>query len=279
MNQEYYTRRDAAIKLLQATAKAVNQTIELAYSGGKDSDVILRLSQLASIDFRAIYKNTTIDPSHTIQHVRQSGAEIIQPKKTFLELVQLNGMPTRRARHCCRILKEYKILDVAIQGIRRCESDKRAKLYPSGDYTICRIYGSKKNHVSIILPILDWTDEQLEEFIQTEAIKCHPLYYRTDGSFDVSQRLGCLGCPLQGDNGRADFKKYPKLFKQVAKSAQIWWDSHPSAKSHEKFPSIYDLIAHNIYFKTYEDWYKATYTLWGKTDWKQFLKKDFHVSL
>lgn len=36
--------------------------IEVSYSGGKDSDVILALTKEAGIPFRAIYKNTTIDP-------------------------------------------------------------------------------------------------------------------------------------------------------------------------------------------------------------------------
>lgn len=36
--------------------------IEVSYSGGKDSDVILALTKMAGIPCRAIYKNTTIDP-------------------------------------------------------------------------------------------------------------------------------------------------------------------------------------------------------------------------
>ena len=38
---------------------------ELAYSGGKDSDVILALAQMSGIKFHPIYKMTTIDPPGT----------------------------------------------------------------------------------------------------------------------------------------------------------------------------------------------------------------------
>ena len=138
-----------SIRLLQRLG---DTEVELSYSGGKDSDVILTLAKMAEINYRAIYKNTTIDPSGTIAHCKENGVEIVKPKKTFFELIQNSGFPTRRARFCCDKLKEYKILDNSIQGIRRSESTKRAELYK--EPVICRIYGSKKNHVNVFLPIL-----------------------------------------------------------------------------------------------------------------------------
>lgn len=48
-------------------------------------------------------------------------------------------MPSRFNRHCCSELKEYKICDRAIQGIRREESTKRAALYKEPER--CRFYG------------------------------------------------------------------------------------------------------------------------------------------
>lgn len=38
---------------------------------------------------------------------------------SFFELIEKKGFPTRRARFCCEDLKEYKVLDNSIQGIRR----------------------------------------------------------------------------------------------------------------------------------------------------------------
>lgn len=172
---DLYKKVEQSIKLLKVTAAAIDGPIELSYSGGKDSDVILRLAQMAGINYRAIYKNTTIDPPGTIKHSREAGAEIIYPKYTFFELMRKNGNPARWVRFCCKYLKEYKILDNAIQGIRRCESTKRRSLYK--EPIVCRLY-NKKDRVNLILPILEWTNDNVREFILSENINVHPLYYR-----------------------------------------------------------------------------------------------------
>jgi PP-loop superfamily ATP-utilizing enzyme len=61
-----------AIKLIQS-AGADGSVVEVCYSGGKDSDVILELTRMAGIRYRAIYKNTTIDPPGTIRHALRGG--------------------------------------------------------------------------------------------------------------------------------------------------------------------------------------------------------------
>lgn len=48
--------------------------IEVSYSGGKDSDVILQLAKEAGIPFEAIYKQTSIDPPGTTAHAKAMGA-------------------------------------------------------------------------------------------------------------------------------------------------------------------------------------------------------------
>lgn len=212
ISQELQKKIDRAIKLLRSAQEAYpGQVIELSYSGGKDSDVILQLAKEAGINYRAIYKNTTIDPPGTIAHAEKVGAQIIRPKMSFLKLIEKSGYPTRRARFCCSELKEYKVLDVAIQGIRRSESSARKKRYTEPQ--ICRIYGRKDQRVKVFLPILDWTDKDVAEFIADRKIQCHPLYYDEQGNFHVERRLGCMGCPMASDNGLSDFVKYPKLAK------------------------------------------------------------------
>lgn len=273
------SKTEEAIKLLKTFASAATSTIELCYSGGKDSDVILDLAKKAKIKFIPIYKNTTIDPPGTIKHVIDNNVQIVNPKKNFLDIIENKGFPTRRARFCCTVLKEYKIHDFAIQGIRRSESSKRASRYSADDPIICRIYGKKSEHVNIALPILNWTDQDIKTYIETNNIKCHPLYYDQQGTFHVERRLGCLGCPLSSDNGKAEFKEYPKLLRQVCKRGIIWWNNHPQTKSHKKFNNPYELLAHNLFFNKYEDWLTATITLYGRTDWKQELEKYFKINL
>lgn len=266
-----------AVKLLQVFGKG--KVVEVSYSGGKDSDVILELAKMAGIEYRAIYKNTSIDPPHTITHCKSNGCEIIRPKETFFNIVKKHGLPTMRARFCCGYLKEYKVLDDSIQGIRRCESVKRAKNYK--EPIICRIYGSKKNHVNVCLPILEWTDKDVEDFIARRGIKCHPLYYDEEGKFHVERRLGCVGCPLQYDKGKKDFKDKPKFFRRLVECAKIWWDTHPNVSSRKKFDSVYDLVYHNLFCTTYADYIKAKQPdLFGETlDCKRYLEEYFGIKL
>lgn len=98
---------DFAIKLYRSIPE--DGPLEISYSGGKDSDVILRLAQMSGVKHEAIYKNTTIDPPGTIAHCKENGVTILPPRMTFFQLVENKGIPTRRARFCCEVLKEYKV--------------------------------------------------------------------------------------------------------------------------------------------------------------------------
>ncbi len=106
---------DFAIKLLRSIPQ--DGEIEVSFSGGKDSEVILELAKMAKIPYRAIYKNTTCDPPGTIAHCKSKGVEVLAPTINFFDLVKHAGMPTRFRRICCFYLKEYKVLDRAVQGI------------------------------------------------------------------------------------------------------------------------------------------------------------------
>lgn len=245
---------DFAIKLLQSIPTDEGP-VEVSYSSGKDSDVILELAKMAGIPYRAIYKNTSIDPPQTIKHCKDKGVEIFAPRIKFFELVEKKGCPTLRARFCCEFLKEYKVLDRAVQGIRRSESVKRAKRYHEPE--ICRSY-SKKEKARIYLPILEWTDADVAEFIAERGIKCHPLYYDEQGNFHVERRLGCIGCPLQGDKGKKDFLEYPKMLKQLIKSAQTYLDTHPHVNAVKKFGNAYNMVFHNLFCKSYADYQTLT---------------------
>lgn len=249
-----------AIKLLQSIPQ--DGEIEVSYSGGKDSDVILELAKMAGIPFRAIYKNTTIDPPGTIKHCREKGVEILQPKESFFHLVERKGVPTRRARFCCSVLKEYKVLDRAIQGIRRSESIKRRERYKEPE--ICRVY-RKDEKVKIYLPILDWTDSDVARFVNERKIQCHPLYYDEWGNFHPERRLGCIGCPMKSDNGKGDFKKYPKMLKRLIKATQLFLDTHPNCSSQKKFSgNACNIIFQDLFCDSYDEYQtKMSVDLWG----------------
>ena len=273
---DYKKKVQRAIKLLQSIPQ--DEEIELSYSGGKDSDVILELAKMAGIPFRAIYKNTTIDPKGTIKHCKSKGVEIVQPKRSFFGIIEYAGAPSRFRRVCCSYLKEYKILNRAIQGIRRSESTKRAKRYKEPEY--CRVY-NKKEKVKIYLPILDWTDADVDRFIKERNIQCHPHYYDENGNFRVERRLGCIGCPLKSDKGKLDYTKYPQLLKMRIKAQQKFIDTHPNTKTAARFKNAYESTYFQLFcenmaeFKT-----KTTPDLWGdELDCKKALEEYFKIEL
>lgn len=183
-----------------------------------------------------------------------------------------------RARFCCSALKEYKVLDVAVHGIRRCESSKRNERYKEPQ--ICRYY-SKNEKVSVFLPILEWSDEDVEDFIMERGIKCAPVYYDEKGRFYVERRLGCMACPLRSDNGKAQFIQYPNLVRAWIRAGIVWWDNHPNANSHKKFHSIYELFVHNVFFDSYDAFELSVGGgMFGdRIDCKQFLEDYFNVKL
>ena len=280
MRAELNNKINRAIKLIRSAVGG--ERVEVCYSGGKDSDVILELVKMSGVKYRAIYKNTTIDPPGTITHCKSNGVEIMKPKIKFFELIEKKGFPTRRARFCCESLKEYKIMDFAIQGIRRSESTARAKRYNATDPIVCRIYGSKKNHVNLILPILEWTDEDISEFVTERGIKCHSLYYDESGNFHPERRLGCLGCPLTRRGQLEDFKNNPKLVKLWVKAGQKWWSTHPNANSHKMFNNIYELFVHNVFFYSYDDFRNSVDGGLFKENainCKDFIEKQFNIKL
>lgn len=276
MTEELEKKVRQAIALLQSCSKSAGQPLEIAYSGGKDSDVILELAKMAGISYRAIYKNTTIDPPGTIKHVKENGVEIRRPQKGFFQLMAEHGYPNRRYRFCCNSLKEYKIMDNVVMGIRRSESKKRAGMY--SEPTACRFYGSKSNHANAIYPLLNWSDEDELEFIEARNIKLHPLYYREDGTIDITRRLGCMCCPLRSRNKRLqDFKLHPGILKQWIKLGGGYMESHPQSEPAEKYGDVYEWLYSELFYSAWKYW-KTGFFRDEKIDYKAILLKKISES-
>ena len=129
------------------------------------------------------------------------------------------------------------------------------------------------------LPILDWTNKDIERFIKERRIQCHPLYYDERGNFRVERRLGCIGCPMQSDNGVADFKKFPKLLKRVIKSLEIYIANHPDCGVKKIFLNAYGIVYHDLFCSSYDEFIIATTEgLFGdKLDPETEIKRYFKI--
>lgn len=147
--------------------------------------------------------------------------------------------PTRLSRYCCQALKESHGLGrLTITGVRWAESSARKHnqggltIYDKGaqkiienatdeeNYqftnkggTILRLDNDEsrrlvemcyKTHKTTINPIIDWTDDDVWEFLKYYEVPYCCLY---DQGY---KRLGCVGCPLSRAAER-EFKKYPRF--------------------------------------------------------------------
>lgn len=221
--------------------------LEVAYSGGKDSDVLLWLAREVCGDsdiLRPCYKNTTIDPPFTMAHVLSKNVEVLKPRMSFGEIIQQKGFPSRFRRFCCEILKEYKVEDNALIGVRRAESTKRKLFYKEPE--ICRVF-SKKERVHQYYPLLDFSNQDIKDVVEQNDIQCHPLYYDGEGLFHVERRLGCLCCPLMSLKQRIEqFRKYPRMVHYYLRNGDIFLKRHPNSKTALINNDVYEMFYHHL---------------------------------
>ena len=206
----------------------------LAFSGGKDSCVIKALCDMAGVKYDAHYRVTSVDPPELVRFIKEKHSDVAFdfPRDkdgkviTMWNLIPKKWMPpTRMARYCCRYLKEDggEGRD-KITGVRWAESTRRknnrsgleiedghkdrTKLDPDNmDEDMVRYCMQSKGF--ILNPIIDWTTDEVWEFIHRYNIPYCELY---DQGF---KRLGCIGCPMATPKEKErEFKRYPK-FKEA----------------------------------------------------------------
>ena len=265
---------DDKVKLALRLMKMVNSMKPycMAFSGGKDSVVMEYLSIEAGISVPKVYNCTTIDPPGTISFCEKHNCNIKRNQLSFLDLVERKGLPTMFRRFCCKELKERYISDYLFVGVRRDESIKRSKKYTCFEDTY--VY-SKKVSTSRFMPLLFFTNSDIEWVVEKKSLEMHPLYYDEYGNFCVDRRLGCIGCPLQGDRGRNDFKLYPRLLKQIIERAVTYHLNHGRTRYDAYLNVVYNLFYSNNGSKKYQQAFQGLFN----TDPKVILEKYFSITL
>ena len=173
----------------------------LAFSGGKDSVVIKALADMAGVKYDAHYSVTTIDPPEVVYFVRDihPDVEFDLPSAPLLTRLVKKGFPSRRSRWCCDYYKERGGSGrVVITGVRRAESARRSKRKAVEP---CYRDPTRRR----VNPILNWSDDEVWEFININKIPYCSLY---DEGFN---RIGCLMCPIAGTaTRRKEADRYPR---------------------------------------------------------------------
>ena len=132
MNTELKEKERIAIERLKAFEP--EDGYFLAYSGGKDSDCIKIIAQLAGVKFEAVHNLTTVDAPETVRYIKsQPDVRIDRPRDrdgkpvTMWNLIVRKGTPPlRTSRYCCSELKEPGGTGkIVVTGVRWAESTRR----------------------------------------------------------------------------------------------------------------------------------------------------------
>ena len=173
----------------------------LAFSGGKDSQVIHKLTEMSGVPFDAHYNITTVDPPELIRFIKDKYPNVAfdKPEKTMWQLIPKHLMPpTRIVRYCCDELKERGGNGRSVMtGVRAEESNNRAR-------RAATIRPCKRRHGWIVNPIIDWSESDVWEFIEMQIGFWCELYDRG------WKRIGCIGCPMSNEREK-HFREYPKI--------------------------------------------------------------------
>ncbi len=184
----------------------------LAFSGGKDSVVILRLAEMSGVKFDSHYSVTTIDPPELVYFIREQYPDVEweRPKEAFLTMLAKRGFPQRHRRWCCEYYKENGGNGRrVITGIRWAESYNRSKRKM---FEHCFTGGHKSKNKTFMNPIIDWKDNDVWQFIHETKTPYCKLY---DEGWN---RIGCLFCPMAGKQRMIEAERYPRYVKSFIRA-------------------------------------------------------------
>ena len=224
----------------------------LAFSGGKDSQALYHITELAGVKFKAHFSPTTVDPPQLIRFIRKSypDCEFGKVTKNIYDMaVEKQILPTMRVRWCCAEYKEMAGAGkVTLIGIRHAESARRAKRNEveisnrkfSGNFEQFtewqeeRIRKKYKNlnqdqfsydktqevrcingkDSILVSPIIDWTEADVWEFLNKVCEIPHCELY--DKGY---RRIGCILCPM------ASYKQKKKECRDFPYVKEKWIDA------------------------------------------------------
>lgn len=280
----------------------------VAFSGGKDSQVILELVSrvIPHEKFKTVFTNTGMELPCTLDLMKITenyygnkfpGFKLEQAKsdKSALDMWKSYGPPSRMNRWCCSVLKTAlfgrkmkELLNISSQprlvvfeGVRSEESAKRA--------TYNRV-GEGVKHVSLIncRPILKWNSTETYLYIYKSGIQINPAY--TLGL----TRVGCGVCPFASDWSEFVIRKrYPQIasdyigvVEEMAKNIGITsktkindyvssgnWKKNAGGKGLQQDASRMDIITKEPNFECIVSYPKVDWEVWFSTIGEYFVEK------
>ena len=229
----------------------------LAFSGGKDSQALIHIAQLAGVKFKAYFSPTSVDPPEVIRFIRKNYPEVeFNPlkKSIYSEFLKRKCLPSMKIRWCCAEFKEKGGTNkVVLVGVRNSESVKRSKRKEvevtnrkfSGDFDGFNEWSEerrikKQKKLAKDKEQFDQFSEHKEQMVTCingkDKIVVSPIIHWSDDDvwdflndvvrvkhcelYDKGRtRIGCIMCPMSKKSQiLKDIKEYPHVYEKWVKA-------------------------------------------------------------
>lgn len=204
-----YITEEAVHFVQQYKNKYTVEDMMVSFSGGKDSTVTSHIvnKALGTNKVLHVFGDTTLEFPYTLEYKKRfgkneesQGVRVLTAKnreKSFEELCEVVGPPSRVMRWCCTVFKTGAIQKtissafkdknniLSFQGIRHSESISRSKYERESE-------SPKISKQTVASPIIEWIDYDVWLYILTTKIDFNDAY-RLGWT-----RVGCWCCPNNG---------------------------------------------------------------------------------
>lgn len=187
-----------SFNLLNRDGDKVNYPV-IAFSGGKDSLIVLDLVRQIRPDIEAVFCNTGNEYKETVPYARSfENVTELHPEKSFMQCFKEYGLPQMKSKakshgnQCCNWLKEkpateYYLnvgVDLVFTGLTSDESRNRMMFLKRMGHT----YFYKRDKYNKCHPIYNWSEEEVWLYIKMNKLAYNPIY-------DMGiPRCGCRYC-------------------------------------------------------------------------------------
>ena len=226
-----------------------NKTAACNVSGGKDSTVLENIVKRSGIKYNLYHGMTTIDPPELYKYVIKNYPNVIiaRPKKSYWRMLSVWVVPSRSIRWCCAKIKHGPLDLISLEPIKiigtRAEESTARKILPKVNFY-------EKRNQTHIYPLLNWTEADIWEYIETYNLPYCELY---DHGFD---RTGCIVCPQRGEKQHAIYRnRYPGMFKAF---------EHAVKKLYKKRVKQGKIMFYTTPEEFLINWYKNSNSRWYK---------------
>lgn len=193
-------RIDEATSIIKSGLSKCKKPV-IAFSGGKDSLVVLDLVRKINPHITGIFENTTNEYPETLRYIKTVSNIIhLHPEISFKECWKKYGIPTIKSKakshgnQCCIKLKEEPFKkakikygwDCVFTGLTMDESRNRMMMLKR----MGPLYFNKADKIWKCHPIYNWSADHVWKYIDSRNLPYNPIYDR----LGRDARCGCRLC-------------------------------------------------------------------------------------